>query len=98
MIKSKDKLRKGHIDDDFVREKTIAGKVDSVLQCKVEVNLEDIFKDIDDDEQKKVLMEHQGVGKAPCPSISVNSGHMGNCFRSTSWQFLLNCVTLSVRQ
>ena len=65
MIKSKEKLRKGHIDDDFVRQKTITGKMDGVLQHKVQINLEDIFKDIGNDEQKKVLMEGApGCGKS----------------------------------
>ena len=65
MIKSKEKLRKGHIDDDFVRQKTIAGKVDGVLQYKVQVDLKDIFKDVGDGEQKKVLMEGApGCGKS----------------------------------
>ena len=65
MIKSKEKLRKGYIDDDFVRRKTIARKVDGVMECKVQINLEDIFKDIGNDEQKKVLMEGApGCGKS----------------------------------
>ena len=65
MIKSKEKLRKRNTEDDIVRQRTIVGKVDSVLQQKVEVDLSQIFSDIGDCEQKKVLMEGApGCGKS----------------------------------
>ena len=65
MKKSREKLRKGHIDDDFVRQKTIAGKVDGVMQHKIQIELKDIFNGIDDGDQKKVLMEGApGCGKS----------------------------------
>ena len=66
MVKSKEKLRIEPMDNELVRQKTITGKVEEVLaQCKVEIQLKDVFKDIDDDEQKKVLIEGPpGCGKS----------------------------------
>ena len=64
MIKTKEQMRRMSIEDEFVRRKTITGKVDDVLQHKVPIELEDIFKRIND-EQKKVLMEGApGCGKS----------------------------------
>ena len=66
MIKSEEKLRREPIDNELVRQKTITGKVEEVLaQRKIEIKLEEIFKDIKDDHQKKVLIEGPpGCGKS----------------------------------
>ena len=64
MIRTEEQVRRRNIEDDFVRQKTISGKVDDVLQQKVPIELNDIFKK-SDGEQKKVLMEGApGCGKS----------------------------------
>ena len=57
-------VRRGNIDDDLVREKTITGKVDDILQLKVSIELKDVFRKTVGP-QKKVLMEGApGCGKS----------------------------------
>ena len=66
MINTEEKLRMGrqYSTDEFVRQKTIAGKVDDILQQKVPIELDEVFTKIDS-EQKKVLMEGApGCGKS----------------------------------
>ena len=60
-----DKVRRGCTDDDMVRKKTIAGKVDNVLRQKVPIELENVFTEIKDNKRKLVLMEGApGSGKS----------------------------------
>ena len=57
-------MEKGKIDDDFI-ESTITGKVDDILRKKVPVELENIFGEVKQSEQIKVLMEGApGCGKS----------------------------------
>ena len=63
MIKAKQVQRK-QIKDEFVRM-TITGKVDDILQEKIPIKLEDIFKEIKGGEPRKVLLEGApGCGKS----------------------------------
>ena len=64
MIKA-EKVERRKIDDDFVKS-TITGKVDDILQKKVPVELENnIFSEIKEGEQKKLLIEGApGCGKS----------------------------------
>ena len=63
-IKTEEKVRRMYAEDYLVREKTITGKVDNVLQRKVPIELKDIFKKIED-QRKIVLMEGApGAGKS----------------------------------
>ena len=65
MMKSDENLRRANPDDDYVREKSITEKVDAVVQSKIPIQLEEIFNDIDEGDQKKVLMEGApGSGKS----------------------------------
>ena len=54
-----------HTDKDLVREKTITGKVDNVLQHKLPIELKDVFKGLEEDQRRLVLMEGApGSGKS----------------------------------
>ena len=62
MIKA-EKVQRRKIDDDFVKS-TITGKVDDILQKKVPIELENIFKETKD-QQRKILIEGApGCGKS----------------------------------
>ena len=64
MIKTEEQVRRRYNEDELLRKKTIAGKVDDILQCKVCIELEDIFKEIEN-ERKLVLIEGApGCGKS----------------------------------
>ena len=64
MIRTEEQVRRGKIEDEVVRQKTIVGKVDNILKHKVEIDLKDVFKKIEG-QQKKVLMEGApGCGKS----------------------------------
>ena len=64
MIKTEEQVRRRYAEDDLVRKKTIADKVDDILQCKVPIELEDIFKETER-KRKLVLMEGApGSGKS----------------------------------
>ena len=63
MIMAKQVKRK-NIEDDFVR-KTITGKVDDILREKIPIELKDVFKKIEKDKKRKVLIEGApGCGKS----------------------------------
>ena len=54
-----DKLRTQNVQEEFLRQKTIAEKVDNILEKAVEkIELKDIFQGTElDDKPKKVLLE-----------------------------------------
>ena len=65
MIKTVEEEQKGHTLSELVRQKTITGKVDDVLQHKVPIKLKDVFKELKEDQRKLVLMEGApGSGKS----------------------------------
>ena len=98
MIKSKEKLRKGHIDDDFVRQKTIAGKVDGVLQSKVQINLKDIFRDNGDGEQKVLMEGAPGCGKSTLSLHVCQQWALGNLFQKFRLAILIRLRDLIVQK
>ena len=64
MIKTEEQVRRRYSEDDVVRNKTIEGKVDDILQRKVSIELEDILKEIEH-QRKLVLIEGApGSGKS----------------------------------
>ena len=66
LVKTK-KLRTQNVQEEFLRQKTIAGKVDNILEKAVEkIELKDIFQGTEsDDKPKKVLLEGApGCGKS----------------------------------
>ena len=59
-----EQVERTNIRDDFVR-KTITGKVDDILRMKHPIKLEDIFKNIKEDQRRKILIEGApGCGKS----------------------------------
>ena len=63
-IKTEEQVRRMYDEDSLVREKTITGKVDNVLQRKTPIELKDIFKKIEG-QRKTVLIEGApGAGKS----------------------------------
>lgn len=59
-----EQVRRKKVEESFVRQKTITGKVDDVLQEKIPIELQDVFKK-NEGHQKKVLMEGApGCGKS----------------------------------
>ena len=65
MIKAKQVERKQiHLQDEFMRM-TITGKVDDILHEKIQIELKDIFKEIEKGNARKVLLEGApGCGKS----------------------------------
>ena len=82
MIKSADseRVRRGYMDDDIVREKTILGKVDRVLQKKIPIELKDILKECKG--LQRVLMEGgPGCGKSTLSLHICHQWREGNLFQ-----------------
>ena len=74
MIRTKEQIRRGYDEDDVIRQKTITGRVDNILKCKVPIELKDIFVKIEEnDQQKKVLIE--GVAGSGKSTLSLNICH-----------------------
>ena len=62
MIK-KEQVQRGKVEDEFIR-KTITGKVDDILQYKVPIKLEDIFKNTKGKRKKLLIEGAPGCGKS----------------------------------
>ena len=76
MIQTKEQVRRGYNEGDVIRQKTITGRVDNILKCKVPIKLKDIFVRIEErdlDQQKKVLIE--GVAGSGKSTLSLHICH-----------------------
>ena len=80
MIKAQQVQRK-QIEEEFMRM-TITGKVDDILEAKVQVELNDIFKQIKRGEPRKVLLEGApGCGKSTLSFHICQQWRDGNLFQ-----------------
>ena len=71
MVKT-EQLRMENMEDEFLRQKTISGKVDTVLEQSVTIELEDIFQETD--QQRLVLIDGApGSGKS---TLSLHICHL----------------------
>ena len=60
-----EEVQRRNIEDDFVRNTILTGKVDDILMKKIPIELKDVFEKIKEGQQKKVLIEGApGCGKS----------------------------------
>ena len=79
-----EKVRRGKIDDDYVRD-TITGKVDDILQKKKPIELEGIFGEAKKGEPQKVLFEGApGCGKSTLSLYICHEWTAGRLFQQYS--------------
>ena len=96
MIKA-EKVKRRKIDDDFVKS-TITGKVDDILQKKVPVELENIFCEIKEGEQIKVLIEGApGCGKSTLSQHICHRWAKGELFQEYKHVILIRLRELAVQ-
>ena len=86
-----------NIEDDFVRH-TITGKVDDILKKKVPIELENIFANIKEGQQRKVLIEGApGCGKSTLSLHICHEWTEGNLFKEYSQVILIRLRELTVK-
>lgn len=91
------KRMKINIEDEFVRE-TITGKVDDILKRKVPIELKNIFVNIKEGEQRKVLIEGApGCGKSTLSLYICHEWTKGNLFQEYSQVILVQLRELTVQ-
>ena len=97
MIKTEQEW-KAHTDNDLVREKTITGKVDNVLLCKVPIELKDVFKEIKKDQRRLVLMEGApGSGKSTLSLFVCQQWTAGRLFQEYKLAILVRLRELVIQ-
>ena len=85
-----------NIEDDFVKH-TITGKVDDILKKKVPIELKNIFVNIKEDQQRKVLIEGApGCGKSTLSLHICHEWTKGNLFKEYNQVILVRLRELTV--
>ena len=88
MIKA-EPVKRMNIEDDFVRL-TITGKIDDILRRKVPIELKNIFANIKEGQQRKVLIEGApGCGKSTLSLHICHEWMKGNLFNEYSLVILV---------